>query len=271
MYTPSTSSETEPDSLSQWLAASDEDAPMTQPARASNGPNGWWRLGIEAATLALLLRQTLRSDRSRRPYLAALTTAIAGATVADAVVTYRRKREPEPLRLHAVVTVNRSVDEVYRFWRDFRNLAKFMQHLDSVEESNGTSVWHARGPAGVRLTWEATIVADKPNERIAWRSLEGAELQNYGHVTFVQAPAGRGTEVHVEIGFDPPLGLLGARVAKMFGAIPELQLKNDLRRFKQVLETGDVAKSDASIHRGPHPARPAKPEHLPLLKGTVRS
>jgi uncharacterized membrane protein len=236
----------------------------------SSSSGGWWRLGLEAAAVALLFRQTLRSRHASRRYLAAVTTAVAGATLADAVGTLRN-RAPEPIRLRASVTVNRTPDDVYRFWRDFRNLARFMQHVESVEVSNGNSVWHARGPAGVRLRWEAAIVADKPNERIAWRSLEGAELPNYGHVTFLRAPGDRGTEVHVEMGFDPPLGVVGARIAKMFGGIPEQKLLNDLRRFKQVLETGDVALSDASIHRGPHPARPVKPEQLPLVKGRVRS
>lgn len=242
---------------------------QTQSISPYETSRGWWRFGVEAAAVALLLRQTLRSHQPQRRYLAALTTAVAGASLADAVGTLRRST-PEPIRMRATVTVNRTADEVYRFWREFRNLARFMRHLDSVESASGNTVWHARGPAGVRLKWEAAIVADKPNERIAWRSLEGAELQNYGHVTFRPAPGARGTEVHVEFGFDPPLGVLGAGIAKLFGELPEQQLQNDLRRFKQVLETGDVVKSDASIHRGPHPARPAESKQLPLVKGQVK-
>lgn len=268
MHTQSTSKQETSRALSRnqrkgTLAAS-------SPRGETSSSNGWLRFGLEAAAVALLLRQTLRSRQPGRRYLAAVTTAVAGATIADAVGTLRN-RAPEPIRIHASVTVNRTPDEVYRFWRDFRNLARFMQHLESVEVSNGNSVWHARGPAGVRLRWEAAIVADKPNERIAWRSLEGAELPNHGHVTFLPAPGSRGTEVHVEMGFEPPLGVVGSRFAKLFGDIPEVQLLNDLRRFKQVLETGDIAMSDASIHRGPHPARPVKPEQLPLVKGRVRT
>ncbi len=269
MHTQSTSRTTTLDRSPANLFGNAEDDSLDTEQSASNRPANWWRLSAEAVALALLLRQTLNSRSRSRGYLAALTTAVAGAAVYDAVGTLRR-RQPEPVYLRATITINRTVEEVYRYWRDFRNLAKFMDHLESVEESNGVSVWQARGPGGIPVKWEATIVADKQNERIAWRSLEGAELPNYGQVTFVQAPAGRGTEVHVEMGFEPPFGPVGAGVAKLLSGIPEQQLQNDLRRFKQVLETGDVTKSDASVHRGPHPARPANNQQQKPAKGTVK-
>jgi uncharacterized membrane protein len=106
------------------------------------------------------------------------------------------------------------------------------------------------------VEWDAEITEDRANELIAWRSLPGAEVDNVGRVRFVPAPGGRGTEVHVELSYRPPAGVLGATFAKLFGEAPEQQIEGDLRRLKQVLETGEVVHSDASIHRGAHSARP---------------
>jgi uncharacterized membrane protein len=169
------------------------------------------------------------------------------------------------------VTIRRDVRDVYAFWRDLSNLPLFMRHVASVSEVDGHASFRACGPVGSELEWDAEIVADRPNERIAWRSLEGARLANHGSVTFRRASQGRGTEVHLELAFEPPLGRLGAKVARLFDAIPEQQLKNDLRRLKQLLETGEIVHSDASIHPFPHPARPPKREQLPLVLGMVRS
>ena len=147
-----------------------------------------------------------------------------------------------------------------------------MRHLTSVTETSGGHLkWRGQGPAGVSLAWEAEIVADRHNERIAWRSLEGASLPNHGAVLLRPAPHGRGTEVHLTVGFEPPGGILATKLVRLFEGIPEQQLKNDLRRLKQILETGDVVRSDASVHRGLHAARPPSIKELPYVEGTVPS
>jgi uncharacterized membrane protein len=147
---------------------------------------------------------------------------------------------------------------VYRYWRDLEHLPTFMAHLESVTmQDSGRSKWIAKGPMGIHIEWQAEIVADQPNENIAWRSCEGSDVPNQGSVRFLDAPGGRGTEVRVELRYDPPTGALGAAVAKLFGAEPGQEIAGDLRRFKQVIETGEVLHSDASIHKGPHPARPS--------------
>jgi len=193
------------------------------------------------------------------------------AAVARRTLAHRASRTVRPVTLNARITIKREPEDVYRFWRDLSNIPLFMRHVESVTESDGHSSWCAAGPLGTQLEWEAEIVADRTNERLAWRSLEGATIGNHGVVEFRRAPRGQGTEVHLELGFEPPLGAVGAHVARWFEQIPELELAGDLRRLKQILELGDVVRSDASIHRGPHPARPVKPEELPLVRGMVQS
>lgn len=149
------------------------------------------------------------------------------------------------------VTVNRPAAELYQYWHDFENLPRFMQHLVSVQvDGEKRSHWTAQAPAGATVEWDAEIVADRPDELIAWRSLAGAAVDNAGEVRFAPAPGGRGTEVRVELQYDPPGGALGATVAKLFGEEPAQQVADDLRHFKQVLETGEITQSEASAKGG---------------------
>ena len=242
--------------------------------RTTSAANGnvlrWLRIGLEAAAVLALAERALHRRRGERARLVATTAALAGVALLDTLSATQRLRT-EPVRLLASVTVNSPPEEVYAFWRDFKNLPGFMRHLEEVDEFDGVTIWRARGPAGIPLQWDAAIVADRANERISWRSLEGAEVQNYGSVTFLPGPRGRGTEVHVALGFEPPFLSMSAAIVKLLGPIPQQQLLADLRRFKQMLETGGVATSDASIHRGRHPARPPEPRELPLVKGLVRA
>ena len=175
-----------------------------------------------------------------------------------------------PIHVFRTITINRTPEDIYAFWRNLANLPQFMAHLESVEESGQTSKWRAKGPAGVPITWDAEIVLDHPGERLAWRSIEGTTtVPSRGVVRFNQAPAERGTEVQVELKYEPPGGALGAAFAKLFGKEPGQQIAGDLRRLKQVLETGEVLHSDASIHDGPHPARPARTDDSVQLKGAA--
>lgn len=145
------------------------------------------------------------------------------------------------LKLERAVTVQRPRDELYRFWRDFRNLPHFMEDLESVEETGpGRSRWVARGPAGKIVSWEAEIVNERENELIAWRSLPGADVDHAGSVQFRPAPGDRGTEVKVVAEYRPPAGAAGVAVAKLLGADPAARLREDLRRFKQIMEAGEA-------------------------------
>ena len=152
------------------------------------------------------------------------------------------------MQAKTAITINRPAEDVYRFWRDLANLPSFMNHLASVEVTgNGRSHWTANAPAGRTVDWDAEIVEDKPNQRLAWRSLDGSQVSNSGWVSFTPAPGdGGGTEVRVELSYDPPGGALGKVVAKLFGEEPQQQVTDDLRRLKQVLETGQVVVSEGS-------------------------
>jgi uncharacterized membrane protein len=139
------------------------------------------------------------------------------------------------------------VEEVYAFWRDLRNLSRFMMHVELVTTSGDRSHWIVKGPAGTTVEWDAEITEERPNELLAWRSLPGSQIENSGSVRFKKAPADRGTEVHVSLQYEPPAGKAGAALAKLFGEEPTQQLTDDLRRFKQVMETGEVVLSDGSL------------------------
>ena len=181
----------------------------------------------------------------------------------------RRLSDGEPNAQHtqgnvsvnATTTIRRSREEVYAFWRDFSNMPRFMRHIARVTETNGHTTWEAQASFGPSVSWDAQIISDQPGEEILWRSTEQSMLSNHGAVYFRNAPGGRGTEIHVHIGFEPPLGAVGHGLAKLFRALPREQLNADLRRLKQLLELGEIVQSDASIHRGTHPAQPSA-QHL---------
>jgi uncharacterized membrane protein len=155
------------------------------------------------------------------------------------------------------VTVRRSPAECYAYWRDFENLPRFMRHLESVTVTGeNRSHWVAKAPAGQTVEWDAETTEDVPDERIAWRSVEGSDVRNAGAVEFRAAPGGRGTEVRVTLEYEPPLGKLGSKVAMLWREEPGQQVHDDLRHFKQVMETGEIVLSDATKQRGPHPAQP---------------
>ncbi len=226
----------------------------------------WLRVAGDVVDLAVL-RAWSASWRNDGLRLTGAMAATAGLTVLDTVAARGATRlGREPITTTAVTTVARVPEEVYRFWRELRNLPRFMAHLDSVEPIDDLrSHWKAIGPGGIAVEWDAEIVEDRLGEEIAWRSLPGADVDNSGVVRFVPAPGGRGTEIHVKLRYAAPGGRVGHVLAKLLGREPGQEARSDLRRLKQVLETGGVVHSDASIHPGPHPARPPSPEELEAI------
>lgn len=145
------------------------------------------------------------------------------------------------IHVEKTMTILTSPEQLYRFWRRFDNLPRFMWHVESVQTiGEGRSHWKAQGPLGTTVEWEAEITEDRENELIAWRSLEGSRLPNDGCVRFRPTPGGRGTEVHVMLNYHAPLGKLGATMAKVVGQEPGQQIEEDLRRLKGLMEAGEI-------------------------------
>ncbi|MEH1859724.1 MAG: SRPBCC family protein [Nostoc sp.] len=151
----------------------------------------------------------------------------------------------QPIKVEKTVTINKSAEELYRFWHNFENLPTFMKHLKSVKVYNEKrSHWIANAPLGNSVEWDADILEDRENEFISWASVEGADVDNSGFVRFKKAPGDRGTEVKIVLEYNPPGGVLGATVAKLFGEEPEQQIGDELRRFKMLMEAGEIATTE---------------------------
>ncbi len=238
-------------------------------------PAGWlWaRVAGDAVDLASL-GSAMSDSNADRTRVATATAAVLGVTALDIMCaqqlgssgktesgagkTSQDRSAKGEVRLTQTIIIDRSAEELYRYWRDFANLPTFMKHLASVQVvDERRSHWVANGPGGKQVEWDAEIVDDQANHHIAWRSLPSSDIDNSGSVRFERAPGGRGTLVKVQMSYSPPGGALGARIAKLFHQEPGQQVEDDLRAFKQVMETGEVVKSDASIHSGMHAAQPA--------------
>lgn len=214
----------------------------------------WTRVAGDALDMGLLVAGVAARGPGRRrqgTISAVVLTGIAGLDLYAALRTGngagRHANGARHRTLRAAVTVRRPPEEVYRFWRNLENLPSFMHHLESVTPgTDGQSHWVANAPAGRSVQWDAQITEEDPNRRIAWQSLPGSAIENGGSVEFTPTATGDGTEVRVRIGYHIPGGLFGKAAASLFGESPEQQVNDDLRRFKQIVETGQVLRSDGS-------------------------
>ena len=226
----------------------------------------WSRVVGDAIDLASL-GNAARSPNTNKGRLAFATANVAAVTALDVICAKQLSNGDRGIHARASCIVNREPDEVYSFWRDFENFPRFMRHVEAVQDlGDGRYHWVATGPAGMSVEWDAMMVADDPGRVITWRSLENSDVDNAGAVRFERAPGGRGTIVRVNIEYNPVGGVLGAAVAKLFGEEPEQQMDDDLRRFKQILEIGEVVVSDATLYGTGYfeqrPARPASADEL---------
>lgn len=230
----------------------------------------WARVAGDAVDLALLGRALAGRAARDRTRPAGVTAAIAGITLTDLYAAATSGRVSGEVEVQAAVTVNRPRSEVFEYFRRLENLAAFMAHLDEVRATGDRrSHWVATAPFGRTVEWDAELVEEVHAERIRWTTTETAAVTHEGTVRFVDAPGGRGTEVHVDLRVAVPGGDLGLALARYFGEEPRQQLDDDLRRLKQVLETGVVVRSDgapggerARREFPQHPARPLTPEEL---------
>jgi uncharacterized membrane protein len=174
----------------------------------------------------------------------------------DAPLTSARKPDPVAAGLAAetqhddvlvgrTVTINRPREELYAFWRDFRNLRLFMDNIQSVTVlDTERSHWVVRAPADQTVEWDARITEDEPGELIAWESVGDASVRNSGRIEFRDASNGRGTLVTATFVYDPPADGVGKAIAKLFQREPKIQARQDLRRFKQLMEAGEIATAE---------------------------
>ena len=178
--------------------------------------------------------------------------AAAAAGALALFAGYRRLKGREAsqgIHVHDAVTIERPAEELYEFWHNFENLPQFMKHLEAVTVLSPTqSRWKAKAPGGLSVEWDAEITQDERARLIAWRSLPNADVPNSGSVRFAPAPGNRGTEVHVELEYNPPAGKLGQMFAKLFREEPEQQIAGDLRRFKQLMEAGELPTTEGQPH-----------------------
>ncbi len=146
------------------------------------------------------------------------------------------------IRVEQTITIDRPAEDLYRYWRDLENLPKLMDHVQSVtQKDERISHWIVRGPGRMKLEWDAEIVNEEEGRLISWQSLEGSDLGTTGSVHFKEAPGNRGTEVKLVLMYDPIGGTLGSRVSKLLGKEPAQEIRASLRKFKQLMETGEIA------------------------------
>ena len=216
-----------------------------------------WATAIGGAALAVYGLKQLKDERA---VPGAMLTAAGSALIArgatgfcpayaaagistlhDRSDTRARLSGSSGVRVEEAVTVNRPAAELYEFWRQFEQLPRFMDHLVSITcIDQRLSHWVAKAPAGRTVEWDAEIINDVKGELIGWRTLPGADVVSAGSVQFNPAAGGRGTEVRVHLQYDPPAGKAGATVAWLLGHYPSQIIREDLRRFKQLMEAGEL-------------------------------
>jgi uncharacterized membrane protein len=180
-----------------------------------------------------------------------VVSALAGAAITGAtVIAFQKMKSRVPaygrgIKMKKAVTINRPAEELYRHWRNLESLPTLIEHLESVHvEDARHSTWKVALPGGMSAHWKAEITVDRENEMIGWRSLEHSDIDLAGYIRFEQSGPGRGTVVRVAMQYNPPAGKLGAMLASMMGEKPGYLVQETLRRFKQLMETGEYATAD---------------------------
>jgi uncharacterized membrane protein len=168
-------------------------------------------------------------------------TGVAAIGVAGALYAAKRRRY-SGIKMKKSIVIDRSPAELYAFWRDLENVPQIVDMIESIHvRDEKRSHWTAVGPAGLRVAWDAEITTDRENEMIGWRSVDGSLLETAGYIRFERAPGGRGTLLRVAMEYDPPSGRVGNAIASILGKNPGTHLDQALRRFKQRMETGEIA------------------------------
>ena len=210
----------------------------------------WSRVAGDMIDLSLL-GWTGRRRQDRR--LQTITALVAGLTAIVVLAAYasRRPRTPQRqtqretsgvIRIHKSLHIQRSVEACYRFWRNFENFPHFMQHVEAIQVVDALRThWRVRAPFGQHVEWTAELFSDIPSQQLGWRTLAGSAVEHTGVVRFLPVSGGKSTRLDIELSYHAPLGKAGVMLAKIFGEAPSQQIDDDLRHFKQLLETGEIA------------------------------
>ena len=214
-------------------------------------PWAWGRVAADAMDIGLLGAATRKAPSGARSRLGMVTAAVAGIAVLDVMTSLQQTRRESArggsvadsgaVDVEKFVAVNRSPEECYQFWRNFENLPRFMEHLESVTNlGDQRSHWKAAAPGGASVEWDAELTVDQPGRLLAWRSVDNADVDSAGTVSFEPAAGGRGTILRVEMLYKPPGGKPAAMLAKLSGRDPAQMIGEELRRFKWLIETGVI-------------------------------
>lgn len=205
----------------------------------------WSRVAGDMLDLSLLAWISRNHPNRRLTGMAAL---VAGLTALDMLAAYdSRQRAPHRetpgvIRIHKSLHIQRPVEACYRFWRNFENFPQFMQHVEAVQVVDATRThWRIRAPFGQHIEWTAELFSDIPSQQLAWRTLAGSSVEHTGVVRFLPAPDNKSTRIDLDMSYHTPLGKAGLMLAKIFGEAPAQLIDEDLRRFKQLIETGEIA------------------------------
>ena len=180
-------------------------------------------------------------DSADRPYDDAPLSTAKDTDAAVRIATHEAIADRGDSLTACATTINRPAGELFAWWRDFPNLASVMENVERIDRIDATrSHWVVKAPGGTTVEWDAIVTEEEEGRLIAWASAEGADIANSGRITFRDAGT-RGTVVTATILYDPPAGVIGKLVARLFQREPNIQLRRDLARFKQLMETGEVA------------------------------
>jgi uncharacterized membrane protein len=234
--------------------------------QSKSAPWLWARVGGDAMDIALLTsaRSSPHADQNR---VAAATAAVIGIAAIDALASTRQttssggsdqmSSDQSSVRVASAVTVQAPVEDVFSYWNDFQGLPRFMSDAASVEiTGDRQSQWTVPAPVGTTVEWDVQITNSAPNDYIAWETAEGSRIAASGDIRFRTAAGNRGTQVIFTAQFNPPGGELGKKIAQPLAEVFGTKITNDLRRFKQLVEVGEIVHSDDSIVPGPNPAQP---------------
>jgi uncharacterized membrane protein len=224
------------------------------PSRRNFSASEWKEIDNTARIVALLAGASIAAFGLTRRSATRAAMVGTGLTIASFATRTQDRRKSGEASADATIIVNAPRERVYSFWRDFQNLPRFMNHLKSVKVTDGRhSRWIAYGPFNKEIEWDAEITNEQQNDRIEWRSIEGSDVDMQGSVEFSDATGKRGTLIDVQIAYRGAGSGVAHGVIALMGKDPSFLMRQDMRRFKALLESGEIPTTEGQSH-GPRDA-----------------